>query len=184
MDKIIYPYVRFSSEQQSGGSSYKRQMDNILKYAKENGYTVNNSLELKDLGLSAYTAKHIEKGSLGDFLDALDAGVIEADGSAYLCIEQIDRLSRQSIDEAYQVFRKILKANVNVITLMDKKTYTKDSLNDLMSIMYSSMLMGQANEESAKKSERILKSFDKKIDQLNNNEPIQYVGIFPGWIDN
>ncbi|WP_412497195.1 recombinase family protein [Vibrio fluvialis] len=184
MDKIIYPYVRFSSEQQSGGSSYKRQMDDILKYAKENGYTVNNNLELKDLGLSAYTAKHIEKGSLGDFLDALDAGVIEADGSAYLCIEQIDRLSRQSIDEAYQVFRKILKANVNVITLMDKKTYTKDSLNDLMSIMYSSMLMGQANEESAKKSERILKSFDKKIDQLNNNEPIQYVGIFPGWIDN
>ncbi|MDA0150635.1 recombinase family protein [Vibrio sp. LaRot3] len=58
MEKIIYPYVRFSSEQQSGGSSYKRQMGDILKYAKENGYTVNNSLELKDLGLSAYKAKH------------------------------------------------------------------------------------------------------------------------------
>lgn len=35
--------------------------------------------------------------------------------------------------------------------------------------------MAQANEESAKKSERILKSFDKKIDQLNNDDPIQYV---------
>lgn len=184
MEKIIYPYVRFSSEQQSGGSSYKRQMGDILKYAKENGYTVNNSLELKDLGLSAYKAKHIEKGSLGDFLDALDTGVIESDGSAYLCIEQIDRLSRQSIDNAYQVFRRILKANVNVITLMDKKIYTKASLNDLMSIMYSSMLMAQANEESAKKAERILKSFDHKIDKLNNGETIQYVGIFPGWIDN
>jgi DNA invertase Pin-like site-specific DNA recombinase len=184
MEKIIYPYVRFSSEQQAGGSSYKRQMGDILKYAKENGYTVNNSLELKDLGLSAYKAKHIEKGSLGDFLDALDTGVIESDGSAYLCIEQIDRLSRQSIDNAYQVFRRILKANVNVITLMDKKIYTKASLNDLMSIMYSSMLMAQANEESAKKAERILKSFDHKIDKLNNGETIQYVGIFPGWIDN
>ncbi|OOE84281.1 recombinase family protein [Salinivibrio sharmensis] len=184
MDKIIYPYVRFSSEQQAGGSSYKRQMDKILKYAKDNGYTVNNSLELKDLGLSAYTAKHIEKGSLGDFLHALDAGVIETDGSAYLCIEQIDRLSRQSIDDAYQVFRKILKANVNVITLIDKKTYTKDSLNDLMSIMYSSMLMGQANEESAKKSQRILENFNNKIEKLNKKEPIQYVGILPGWIDN
>lgn len=184
MEKIIYPYVRFSSEQQSGGSSYKRQMGDILKYAKENGYTVNNSLELKDLGLSAYKAKHIEKGSLGDFLDALDAGVIETDGSAYLCVEQLDRLSRQSIDNAYQVFRRILKANVNVITLMDKKIYTKASLNDLMSIMYSSMLMAQANEESAKKGERILKSFDQKIDKLNNGESIQYVGIFPGWIDN
>lgn len=184
MEKIIYPYVRFSSEQQSGGSSYKRQMGDILKYAKENGYTVNNSLELKDLGLSAYKAKHIEKGSLGEFLDALDTGVIETDGSAYLCIEQIDRLSRQSIDNAYQVFRRILKANVNVITIMDKKIYTKESLNDLMSIMYSSMLMAQANEESAKKGERILKSFDHKIDKLNNGESIQYVGIFPGWIDN
>lgn len=184
MEKIIYPYIRFSSEQQSGGSSYKRQMNDILKYAKENGYTVNNSLELKDLGLSAYTAKHIEKGSLGDFLDALETGIIETDGSAYLCIEQLDRLSRQSIDEASEVFRRILKANVNVITLMDKKIYTKDSLNDLMSIMYSSMLMAQANVESANKSKRILKSFDQKIDQLNNGKSIQYVGMFPGWIDN
>lgn len=184
MEKIIYPYVRYSSEQQSGGSSYKRQMGDILKYAKENEYKVNDSLKLRDLGLSAYTAKHIEKGSLGDFLEALDADVIEADGTAYLCVEQIDRLSRQSIDDAYQVFRKILKANVNVITLMDKKIYTKDSLNDLMSIMYSSMLMAQANEESAKKSERILKSFDKKADDLNNGKNIQYVGMLPGWVEN
>lgn len=184
MQKIIYPYVRFSSDQQSGGSSYKRQMSDILKYAKENGFTVNDSLKLKDLGLSAYTAKHIEKGSLGEFLELLDTGVIENDGSAYLCIEQIDRLSRQSIDDAYQIFRKILKANVNVITLMDKKIYTKDSLNDLMSIMYSSMLMGQANEESAKKSERILKNFDKKIDDLNDGKKIQFVGMIPSWLDN
>ena len=159
-------------------------MSDILKYAKDNGFTVNDSLSLKDLGLSAYKAKHIEKGSLGDFLELLGTGVIENDGSAYLCIEQIDRLSRQSIDDAYQIFRKILKANVNVITLMDKKIYTKDSLNDLMSIMYSSMLMGQANEESAKKSERILKSFDKKIDDLNDGKKIQYVGMFPSWIEN
>jgi DNA invertase Pin-like site-specific DNA recombinase len=184
MEKIIYPYVRYSSEQQSGGSSYKRQMGDILKYAKDNEYKVNDSLKLRDLGLSAFTAKHIEKGSLGDFLEALDANVIEADGTAYLCVEQIDRLSRQSIDDAYQVFRKILKANVNVITLMDKKIYTKDSLNDLMSIMYSSMLMAQANEESAKKSERILKSFDKKTDDLNNGKNIQYVGMLPGWVEN
>jgi DNA invertase Pin-like site-specific DNA recombinase len=185
MEKIIYPYVRFSSEQQSGGSSYKRQMGDILKYAKDNGYKVNDSLKLRDLGLSAYTAKHIEKGSLGDFLDALDSGgVIESDGSAYLCVEQLDRLSRQSIDKASDVLKKILRANVNVITLMDQKIYTKDSLNDLMSIMYTSMLMALANEESAKKSERILKSFDKKIDDLNNGKNIQYVGMLPSWIDN
>ncbi|WP_274882654.1 recombinase family protein [Vibrio harveyi] len=184
MQKIIYPYVRFSTEQQSGGSSYRRQLGDILKYAKEHGYTVNDNLELRDLGLSAYKADHIKKGSLGDFFDAIEAGIIETDGSAYLCVEQIDRLSRQSLDDASNVLRTILRANVNVITLMDKKIYTKESLNDLMSVMYSSMLMAQANEESAKKSERILKSFDARLDALNDGKQIQYVGIFPGWIDN
>ncbi|WPC74158.1 recombinase family protein [Vibrio porteresiae] len=184
MQKIIYPYVRFSSEQQSGGSSYKRQLGDILKYAKENGYTVNDSLELRDLGLSAYKADHIKKGSLGDFFDAIDTGIIETDGTAYLCVEQFDRLSRQSLDDASDVLRKILRSNINVITLMDKRVYTKESLNDLMSVMYSSMLMAQANEESAKKSERILKSFDARLDALHDGKQIQYVGIFPGWIDN
>ena len=184
MQKIIYPYVRFSSEQQSGGSSYKRQLSDILKYAEDNGFTVNDSLELRDLGLSAYKADHIKKGSLGDFFDAIEAGVIETDGSAYLCVEQFDRLSRQSLDDASDVLRKILRANINVITLMDKRIYTKESLNDLMSVMYASMLMAQANEESAKKSERILKSFDARLDALIDGKPVQFVGMFPGWIDN
>jgi len=184
MKKIIYPYIRFSSNQQADGSSLERQLDDILKYAEDNEYTVNNSLKLQDLGLSAYKAEHIKKGSLGGFLTALEADEIENDGSAYLCVEQIDRLSRQSIDDAYQLFRKILKANVNVITLMDGKVYTKESLNDLMSIMYSSMLMNQANSESAVKSQRILKSFDKKIDKLHDGKKIQFVGMFPGWIEN
>ncbi|HCH1007096.1 TPA: recombinase family protein [Vibrio parahaemolyticus] len=184
MKKIIYPYIRFSSEQQAEGHSYKRQMNDILNYAKNNGFTVNNSLKLMDLGFSAYTAEHIEKGSLGDFLEAIESGKIERDGSAYLCVEQIDRLSRQSIDDAYQVFRKILKSNVNIITIMDNNIYTKESLNNFMSIMYSSMLMEQANIESEKKSKRILKKFNEKLENLNKGEPIQYVGMLPGWIDN
>lgn len=159
-------------------------MNNIIKYAKENGFIVNNSLDLKDLGLSAYTAQHIEKGSLGDFLSAIETKKIETDGSAYLCIEQIDRLSRQGLDDAYQVFRRILKSNVNIITTMDKKIYTKKSLDDLISIMYSSVLMAQSHEESAKKSERVLKSFDDKKDKLDKGELIQYVGALPGWIEN
>lgn len=176
--------MRFSSEKQSQGTSHKRQLDNILAYAELHGYKVNDSLKLQDLGLSAYTAKHLKQGALGGFLEAIKAGVIEKDGSAYLCIEQLDRLSRQDVDDAYQVFRKILKANVNIITLMDGRIYTKESLNDLMSIMYSLMLMAQANLESAKKSERILASFEKRAEKLNSGENVQYVGIFPGWIDN
>ncbi|HAV1404553.1 TPA: recombinase family protein [Vibrio parahaemolyticus] len=184
MSKIIYPYIRFSSDKQAAGSSFQRQMERITDYANENGYIVNNSLKLQDLGLSAFTAKHIEKGALGAFLDGVKAGKIEQDGSAYLCIEQLDRLSRENVDDAYQVFRKILKSNVNIITLMDNKIYTKESLTDLMSIMYSLMLMAQANQESAKKSDRVLRAFDKKLDKLNEGKTVQYVGMFPGWIDN
>jgi len=55
MEKILYPYIRYSSEKQSKGSSLERQMDGILEYAELHGYTVNNSFKLEDLGLSAYT---------------------------------------------------------------------------------------------------------------------------------
>lgn len=146
--KVLYPYIRFSKDEQKHGTSYERQMDKIEKYAAENDFVIDDTLNLKDLGLSAFKGKHKDKGALGGFIKAIEKKSIPVDGSSYLCIEQFDRLSREDVDTAYQLFRSILKANVNIITLMDKRIYTKESLNDMMSIIYSIMLMSQANVES------------------------------------
>ncbi|MCG9680495.1 recombinase family protein [Vibrio sp. Isolate24] len=184
MTKIIIPYVRFSSAEQRKGHSLKRQIERIEEYANKNGYTVDNSLNLRDLGLSAYTAKHIEKGSLGVFLEAIEANLIPRDGSIYLCIEQFDRLSRQNVDDAYGLFSKILKSNVNIITLMDEKVYTKDSLTEMVSIISSLLLMQQANIESEKKSERVSAVFKNRLKDLQDGNKVLFASMLPGWIDN
>lgn len=184
MTKIIIPYVRFSSAEQRKGHSLKRQIERIEEYARKNGYTVDNSLNLRDLGLSAYTAKHIEKGSLGVFLEAIKSDLIPKDGSIYLCIEQFDRLSRQNVDDAYDLFRNILKSNVNIITLMDEKVYTKDSLNEMVSIISSLLLMQQANIESEKKSERVLAVFKDRLKDLQDGNKVVFASMLPGWIEN
>ena len=184
MRKVIIPYVRFSSIEQSKGQSARRQIERIEDYANKNGFVVDDSLNLKDLGLSAYKAKHIEKGSLGVFLEAIETNLIPRDGSIYLCIEQFDRLSRQSMDDAYALFRRILKSNVNIITLMDNKIYSKDSLNDIVSIISSLLLMQQANIESSKKSDRVLDVFKNRLKRLKEGEKVLFASMLPGWIDN
>ncbi|MGC9553202.1 recombinase family protein [Vibrio metoecus] len=182
--KVLYPYIRFSKDEQKHGTSYERQMDKIEKYAADNDFVIDDTLNLKDLGLSAFKGKHKDKGALGGSIKAIEKKSIPVDGSSYLCIEQFDRLSREDVDTAYQLFRSILKANVNIITLMDKRIYTKESLNDMMSIIYSIMLMSQANVESQKKSERITASYRTKLDKVKSGENILFAARYPEWIDN
>lgn len=184
MQKIIYPYVRFSSEKQSGGNSHQRQVESIENFAKINGYEVNDTLNLRDLGISAYKGKNAKEGALGVFIKMVENGSIPVDGSSYLCIEQFDRLSRQTVDQAYSIFRKILLLNVNIITLMDKKVYTKKSLNNMVSIISSLLIMEQAHIESDKKSRWVSAVFQTRLEQLRNGEKVQFGYMLPGWIDN
>ncbi|TOH24132.1 hypothetical protein CGI84_25410, partial [Vibrio parahaemolyticus] len=67
------------------------------------------------MGKSGFKGLNAKEGALSVFLKLLEDEKIPKDGSAYLCIEQFDRLSRMPTDDAYQVFRKILKQNVNII---------------------------------------------------------------------
>lgn len=184
MDKIIFPYIRFSKKQQKKGASLQRQIERINDYAERNNFKIDNHLKLRDLGKSAFTGENSKNGALGRFLFAIEKELVPTDGSAYLCVEQMDRLSRQEIDDASDLFKKILRKNVNIITLMDNKIYTKDSLNKAIDIMYSLILMEQAHVESAKKSERILNVFDTRLTKIEEGKKIQFAGMLPGWIDN
>lgn len=166
--KILYKYIRFSSIQQARGSSFARQNERLEKYAKENGFVVNDSLDLRDFAESGFHGinKEIDQG-LGRFIAAIDKGLIPTDGTAYLAVEQFDRISREDIDKAQDLFKSILRKNVNVITLMDGRIYTKKSLSNFMEVLYSLFLMEQAHQESLKKSDRIKGAYTNKIKRLH-----------------
>lgn len=184
MQKTIFPYIRFSSIEQQKGDSLRRQLSAIRKYAEANGYSLNESLELQDLGLSAYTGSNhrAADSGLGRFLAAIEEGAIPTDGSSYLCVEQLDRLSREKVLDALDLFKRILSKNVNIITLMDGRVYTKKSLNDFMAIMYSLMVMHQAYLESEKKSERVKAAFQGRLDKIKKGGKAKYSSAIPNWL--
>ncbi|OKP68783.1 hypothetical protein BTR19_19520 [Pseudomonas fluorescens] len=165
--KILYKYIRFSSIQQAKGSSFARQNARLEKYAEDNNFEIDDSLDLRDFAKSGFHGinKEIDQG-LGRFIAAIEKGLIPTDGSAYLAVEQFDRISREDIDKAQDLFKSILRKNVNIITLMDGRIYTKKSLSNFMEVLYSLFLMEQAHQESLKKSDRIKGSYVIKLKKL------------------
>ncbi|MCY4380739.1 MAG: recombinase family protein [Proteobacteria bacterium] len=120
---------------------------------------------------------------MGRFLEAIDQGYIPTDGSAYLVVEQLDRLSRQSVSKASNLFQSILEKNVNIITLIDNKIYTKASLNNIVDIIHSILLMEQAFKESHKKGERVAQAFVGKVKRLKAGEKIKYSSMISAWLE-
>jgi DNA invertase Pin-like site-specific DNA recombinase len=65
-------------------------------YAAANGLTIDKSLRLEDIGKSAFDGTNIQKGALGQFIQAVKRRKVEK-GST-LIVESLDRLSRQDAD--------------------------------------------------------------------------------------
>ncbi|MGM8754234.1 recombinase family protein [Enterobacter chuandaensis] len=91
----LYSYIRWSSDKQAKGSSLQRQLETARRVAHENGLEL---IEIIDAGLSAFKSKHLEKGSLGAFIEAVKEGEVAND--SWLTVESLDRISRNTILKA------------------------------------------------------------------------------------
>ncbi|EKN3687828.1 TPA: recombinase family protein [Yersinia enterocolitica] len=147
---IAYSYVRFSSKRQEQGDSVRRQTEMAEKYALEKGLTL-SSKNFQDLGISAF--KEGKRPSLVDMLDTIENGQITA-GSTII-IEALDRLSRRGIDATLETVKDILRKDVQVVSLSDGLLLTKNSLNDLQSIIRIAVAADLAHKESERKSSRL-----------------------------
>src|SRR5690348_4315741 len=114
-----YSYIRFSHPQQAAGDSLRRQTERAEAYCARKGLTLDTALTLRDLGVSAWQGKNAAVGNFRTFLDAIKTGRVEP-GSA-LIVEGIDRISRQGIDEGYDLIKSILKAGVRIVTLSPER---------------------------------------------------------------
>ncbi len=148
-----YSYIRFSTADQSKGDSLRRQVAAAENYAKEHGFELDNSLSFHDLGVSAFDQSNIRTGALGKFLELVNEGRIEK--GSYLLVENLDRLSRANVMEAHDLFKKLITAGINIVTLSDRVTYNQEDLNkNPMGLVYSILIMSRASEESTIKSQR------------------------------
>lgn len=150
----VYSYLRFSDPRQSTGSSAARQLEYAQRWAAERGLVLDESLSLRDEGLSGYHQRHVTHGALGVFLRAVEDGRIE-DGSV-LVVEGLDRLSRAEPIQAQAQLAQIVQAGITVVTASDSKEYNRARLKaNPMDLVYSLLVMIRAHEESDTKSKRV-----------------------------
>lgn len=150
----VYSYLRFSDPRQASGSSADRQLQYAQSWAAARELELDQSLSLKDEGLSAYHQRHVKQGALGAFLRAVDEGRIP-EGSV-LIVEGLDRLSRAEPIQAQAQLAQIINAGLTVVTASDGREYNRASLKaQPMDLVYSLLVMIRAHEESDTKSKRV-----------------------------
>jgi len=182
MARQLYSYQRWSSAVQAEGTTKARQTYAAEQYAAQNNLEV---VEIIDAGISGFHGANAKAGgALGQFLDAVDAGLIPS--NAYLYVESLDRISRSEIDIALELFMGILRRGITIITGMDNKTYTRAGIKgNPIDLLTSILLFSRAHEESKTKQNRTNGNALAMIRRFQEGLPttIKAVGSHPWWID-
>lgn len=147
-------YTRFSTPEQMLGHSQQRQDDDIRRFAKEHSLNIDEKFTFKDVGISGHRGEHRKRGALGDFLKAVDKGLVRP--GEWLLIEDFDRLSREEPLEALELFRKIVRAGITIATVSDRQVFDQPRLKREPTCLFVVLgKMIRANEESTTKSTRV-----------------------------
>jgi len=130
----------------------------------------------QDLGISAFKGKNVAEGALGAFLKAVDDKIIGR--GSYLLVESLDRVSRASVMDAFEVFRSIIKRGIVLVTLQDQQVYSEKTIDDNWTKLIMALaVMARSNDESATKSRRIKESWEAK-----RASGVILTAMGPGWL--
>lgn len=156
-----YSYLRFSTGDQMHGDSIRRQKTKAEDYCKANNLQLDTELKFQDLGVSAFRGSNIAVGKLAEFLHCVSTGIVPQ--GAYLLVENLDRLSRQTARKALRTLEQICEAGITVVTLNDGRKYTAENLDeDPLSLMISILTFMRSHEESSRKSDLITEAWKGK----------------------
>ena len=176
----VYSYVRFSTPEQASGDSLRRQMEGARRYADSRGLELDESLSIRDLGVSAFKGGNVDQG-LGRFLEAVRNGLVEA--GSILAVESLDRLSRQVPRKASKLLEEIVDAGITVATLSDGQEYTAERLDsDPMALILALMVAWRAHEESATKGRRVGAAWAEKRRKVRAGEAERLTLRGPSWL--
>jgi DNA invertase Pin-like site-specific DNA recombinase len=177
--KQAYSYIRFSTDHQSEGDSLRRQLEGTKLYCQRKGLALNESLNLRDLGVSAFHGRNAESGSLGRFLQAVKDGQI-APGSA-LVVEGLDRLSRQNPWATVSLLKELKDYGIEIHLTMADMVLSPNEQDDGMKLMYAVAMASRAHDESKTKSKRLLEAFAAKRKAADEGKVIVHKSM-PWWL--
>lgn len=170
-----FSYIRMSTDVQLKGHSLKRQQEASKKFADARGLELDQEFDLHDIGVPAFHGQNIASGNFGRFLEAVRIGKIPK--GSYLLVESFDRISRQEPIVALQPLMEIVNAGLVLVTLDDEREFSgKITFEDLI---VSIAKMSRANEESARKSDRLTKKWEYKRANVSTKK---LTGRCPSWL--
>ncbi len=176
-----YSYIRFSTPEQRLGDSLRRQLSYAEDFTEKRGFRLDDTLSLRDEGISAFHGMNKSEGyALGQFLGFIKTGRI-APGSI-LIVESLDRLSREDVLTAFNLFTQIIRAGITIVTAQDNMEYTEESVKQHPTqIMLSITVMMRAHEESQTKSKRLAQAWQGKREKAVNGKQ-KLTGRTVGWL--
>ncbi len=174
----VYSYTRFSRPEQALGRSEERQVERAREFAKKHGFEFMESLAMVDRGRSAYKGDNLKYGALGAFIEQIESGKVRR--GDYLVVEGMDRISRMSFFEAFNVVSKIVCAGVKIHTTATSMTFDEDSASN-GHIHALVMYMILAHSESSQKADRVGDAWKKKKSRAVT-EGIIITSRCPSWL--
>ncbi len=175
-----FSYIRFFSAKQAEGDSLRRQTEAAANYCSKKGWTLDTSLTLHDLGVSARKGKNADVGNLRTFLDAIKLKRVIPDD--VLIVESFDRITRQGIDEGGDLVKRILKAGVRIATLIPEREYDASATTSLYRGWQEILFMlEQAAVENEKRAERVGVAWARKKKQ-DAAKGVLITRRLPAWV--
>jgi DNA invertase Pin-like site-specific DNA recombinase len=150
-----YSYIRWSSDQQTKGDSFRRQEELAEKICKDKGWILDPLR--RDEGVSAYTGENIQSGNLGAFLRAVQDKRIKT--PCILIIETFDRLTRLPPLKAFTLVQTIINEGVTICTANDGREYSKSSYENLEPLLVSLCQFNVSFQHSESLSRRLKASW-------------------------
>lgn len=148
-------YARWSSLEQSKGSTLERQIQEIERFSASNGWKLVG--QVTDEGTSAYTGANIQTGNLAQLVHSIEQGEISRD--IIIVVEQLDRLSRLPPSQVVSWIQRVTALGVTIATANDGQLINSRMIDanpmQFMSIVFNSF---RAFQEDVEEVVRLIKA--------------------------
>jgi DNA invertase Pin-like site-specific DNA recombinase len=180
--KVAISYSRFSSRKQRFGQTIERQLEYTREFCTKHNLYLDLTRSIQDPALSAFKGANTDTGNLGTFIKAVRAKVIET--PIVLCVENLDRITRQEATQATNLFTELLLLGVQIglVKQDDSRIITLDLCNknpDLLQTCINYLI--RANDESKSKSSRTNYFVQSAIKEVKEGRPTKLGGYLPPW---
>ena len=165
---------------QRDGDTTRRQTNAAESFCKLHGLDLVDTFT--DAGVSGFKGKNFSNESaLSEFLKLVESGTVER-GSC-LVVENMDRLSRQSILPCMAKFMEIINSGVSVGVISQNKVLDAKSITENpMELMLVLVEFARANNESETKSKRTKSAIAKKLELAKTGERVWFGVHKPSWV--